>query len=280
MSQVGVVEPPVDRALRQTEVINSIGVALGSLEFLARPKQFEPTGLLSWHVGRTRFKWSAKKQADVLDKLFNPPGFYGLVALRLAASAMLLNPRATRSTRAAAVTFLAGTNWALHVRNGYGTDGTDHMNMLTHAALAASKLFPNDHIARQACAWFIAGQSCLSYAAAGAAKVVSPFWRDGTAMSGVFRTQTYGTRWVGELMKKYPVLAKAGGWSVILGELAFPLVLVAPKPVARALLATGTAFHLGNAAFMGLNRFVWAFGATYPSVIQVSRHLRPGPAGE
>jgi hypothetical protein len=176
--------------------------------------------------------------------------------LRLLASAALLNPRASRATRTSAVTFLAGTNWALHVRNGFGTDGTDHMNMLTHAALAASKLFPHDQLAREACAWFIAGQSVLSYASAGAAKLLSPLWRDGSAMAGIFRTQTYGTKWV--------------------GELAFPLVLVAPKPVARALLGLGAAFHVGNAAFMGLNRFIWAFSATYPSVIHVSKHLNEG----
>jgi len=267
---------PVDRALRRTELINAIGVAIGSLEFLARPKQLAETGLLSWPVGRTRFRWSTKNHVDVLNRLFNPPGVYGLIALRLLASAALLNPRASRATRTSAVTFLAGTNWALHVRNGFGTDGTDHMNMLTHAALAASKLFPHDKLAREACAWFIAGQSVLSYASAGAAKLLSPFWRDGSAMAGIFRTHTYGTKWVGELMKKYPVLATAGGWGVILGELAFPLVLVAPKPVARALLGLGTSFHVGNAAFMGLNRFVWAFSATYPSVIHVSKHLNEG----
>ena len=59
--------------------------------------------------------------------------------------------------------------------------------------------------------------------------------------------------------------------------MAFPLVLVAPKKVALGLLGTGVTFHVGNAVFMGLNRFMWAFSGTYPAVAHCSRSLRQRP---
>ncbi|QWF82481.1 hypothetical protein [Amycolatopsis sp. CA-230715] len=266
--------PQVDKVIRQTEVISATGIALASLEYLMRPKHFEESGLLSWQVGRTKYRWTSRKSADVLNPLFRPPGVQGVIGLRLTAASLLIAPGAKQSVRTAAVAYLAVSNWLLHIRNSYGTDGTDHMNMLVYAALTLTKLFPGDTKAKEICTKFIAGQSVLSYLAAGAAKAVSPYWRDGSAMSGVFRTHTYGERHVGELLKKFPSLAKAGGWGTIIGESIFPLVLFGGKKTAVSLLATGAAFHAGNAAFMGLNRFLWAFCSTYPAVMHHSRSLR------
>jgi len=264
----------VDKVLRQTEVITAAGIVLGSLEYLMRPQHFEESGLLSWQVGRTKYRWTSKKSADVLNPLFKPPGVQCLIGLRLAAASALVAPRATPAVRAVAVSYLAITNWMLHIRNSYGTDGTDHMNMLVYAALTVSKFFPDDPTAKELCTMFIAAQSVVSYVAAGAAKAVSPYWRDGSAMRGVFRTHTYGQRHVGQLFKKFPLLAKAGGWGTIIGEMSFPLVLFGGRKAAVATLATGAAFHAGNAAFMGLNRFLWAFCGTYPAVMHHSRSFR------
>ncbi len=182
-------------------------------------------------------------------------------------------PGVDRRIKAASTAFLAVSNAAQALRSHHGMDGSDHANFLVCTALAASGLFPRDPAARQACTAFIAGQSVLSYVAAGAAKAVASYWRDGTAMQGIFRTRTYGTRWINDLFARYPLVPKAAGWSVWVGEMLFPAVLVAPKPVAAGLIATGASFHAGSAAFMGLNRFVWAFGAMYPCVRHHSKHL-------
>lgn len=57
-------------------------------------------------------------------------------------------------------------------------------------------------------------------------------------------------------------------------EIAFPLVLVVPKPLIIALLFTGVAFHLSCAIIMGLDRFVWAFCGCYPAVWATAMLLR------
>ncbi|MER5465486.1 hypothetical protein ABT010_33315 [Streptomyces sp. NPDC002668] len=114
----------------------------------------------------------------------------------------------------------------------------------------------------------------MAYAASGAIKLMSPVWRDGSAITGIFRTRTYGGEGLYRLLNLHPAIPRIVAWSVVLGELTFPLVLVAPKPVARGILGMGVLFHLSIGRFMGLNRFFWAFTATCPAVAYVSRSLR------
>jgi hypothetical protein len=265
---------PVDTALRQTELVISTGIILSSLESMCRPQDVEEDGLISWRVNKTRsVRLTRGRTAKVLDHLFTPPGIHLMTALRLTAATLVALPGTDRETKAAATTFLAGTNVLQQLRSHYGADGSDHVNLVVCVALAASKFFPHDAAARKACTAFIAGQSALSYFASGVAKAISPYWRNGSATQGIFRTRTYGTKWLGELLGKYPVVAKGLGWGVWAAEIAFPLVFIAPKPVAGGLIAAGVSFHAGNAAFMGLNRFLWAFGGTYPCVRYHSKHL-------
>lgn len=264
----------VDKALHETEILISTGIVLSSLEALCRPQDVEDGGLLSWRVHRTRSRRMMRaRSAKALEKMFTPPGIHIMNTLRLTGSTLVALPGTDRKTKATALTFLAVTNVLQQLRTTYGADGSDHVNLVVCAALAASKFFPHDEKARKACIAFIAGQSVVSYFAAGLAKAISPYWRDGSAMQGIFRTRNYGHKKVGELLKKYPMLAKPGGWAVWVGEMLFPLVLVAPKPIAAGLIGTGAGFHAGIAAFMGLNRFFWAFSATYPSVIHHAKNL-------
>ncbi|TGY77170.1 hypothetical protein [Cellulomonas shaoxiangyii] len=252
-----------------------MGIALTALEYLARPGQLGDKGLLSWDVERTRMKAASRRRADALNVLAKPPGIHVIFALRLLAALVLLNPASPARARTIAVGYLSATTYALHYRIRYGTDGTDHMTLLTYASLFVARVLPADERVRQAVAWFLAGQTTLSYLAAGLAKAAGPSWRTGLAMPGIFRTKVYGDRRVYELLKDRRALSTVAGWAVIAGEVVLPLVLVAPKASGWGLLGLGASFHLGNAAFMGLNRFVWAFVGTYPAVVACARHLSP-----
>jgi hypothetical protein len=53
---------------------------------------------------------------------------------------------------------------------------------------------------------------------------------------------------------------------VIVGECGFPLVLVASRPLRRAMLAGGLLFHAAVALLMNLNTFFWSFAAAYPAL--------------
>ena len=54
---------------------------------------------------------------------------------------------------------------------------------------------------------------------------------------------------------------------IILFEIAFPLVLILPWEGKLLLLSIGLLFHITNAVVLGLNRFIWAWSATYPALL-------------
>ena len=60
--------------------------------------------------------------------------------------------------------------------------------------------------------------------------------------------------------------------AVILFEVVFPLALISLLTTALA-LALAAGFHLSNALFLGLNRFVWAWISAYPALIWAQGHF-------
>lgn len=271
---MGTITPDqLDRTFDRMERITAVGTVLSALEALSRPDMLRKDGLFCWDVQRTRSARFDKEPLKTLLSVFDYPAVTGIHAARLASAVRLLFGDADRKSRTGHTAALAGSTYALGVRTHYGADGSDHMAILSYAATTLEKVFPDDPRVRKACLWFVAAEVCLSYTTAGLAKAASPLWRNGHAMPGIFRTRTYGHRWLGKVCKEHPNFARAMCWSVILAETLWPLVLFAPAEVAWPLLLLGLAFHLGNAHFMGLNRFLWAFAGSYPAVIAVSRHL-------
>jgi hypothetical protein len=159
-----------------------------------------------------------------------------------------------------------------------GGDGSDQMGMVLTLGLltiSGGQLLADQDIAR-AGILLIGGQAVLAYFIAGASKIVSRPWRNGTAISGVMKTQTYGHAGAVNFIQSNPGAAKLICWTVIITECLFPVVLLLPLPMLLAALTGFAIFHLVNAYFMGLNAFVLPFIATYPSVILLNDVVRQG----
>ncbi|TYC66561.1 hypothetical protein EH183_41960 [Streptomyces sp. CB01881] len=265
----------VERVFVRIEKIGAMGALIGALEQLAGSSALSDDGIFSWRVNRTRFRGIERFPLTYVSRLLEYPRVVVIPQVRLTAAARLLLGRPHSRERAALLLALTGTAAGMQVRQYYGYDGSDNISLITFLVATMAKAFPGDDLAREACIRFIAFQACVAYAAAGAIKLVSPVWRDGSAITGILRTRVYGDKGLYRLLRLHPAVARAVAWGVILGELTFPLVLVAPRPVARGILGAGVFFHLVNGRFMGLNRFLWAFTATYPAIAHVSRSLRP-----
>lgn len=264
----------IDAVFRKVERFTSVGATTSALEQLTNSRLLADDDLLGWPVLKLHTpSWWRKLGDRGLDTVMGYPNVLHMVSARTLAGLGLVLPGATRPQRGVMAATMCGTAYGLQTRMRYGLDGSDHLAFVNFATSAMEKLFPNDHRAREALVLFLAAQSCFSYATSGAAKLISPVWRDGSAIPGIFRTTTYGDPFFHSVVQDRPWLSKAIAWGTIAGELAFPLALVAPKPVARGILASGAVFHLANARFMGLNRFVWSFCATYPAIAHVSRSL-------
>lgn len=255
----------VASAMQLSVLIASAGFAVSTLEDLTAYAQFRDDGLLSWRVAQLRGRWSAGGPlAAAGDRLFGADGYRRLLLTGFAAAALLLVTLASPALLLPLAAVILTILLLGGVRNVYGADGADQMNLVLFATVVLYLVVPDGSFARTACLWFLAWQVGFGYFVAGAAKLASPVWRSGEAVIGVLSTHCYGHDRMYQWLRRHPRVAQAGCWAVMLFEVAFPLVFVLPPPFAAGLLVAGVAFHAGCAVFMGLNNFLFAFVATYP----------------
>jgi hypothetical protein len=251
--------------------LEAIGVLIASLEYLFEPKHLRDEGLMSWSVGATRSGWlSDAPFGPLLDAVLRYPRVLGLISIRALLLAVLLccPPSALMYpwVLGSLTIPVAAVACLMMVRNNFGQDGADNMATIVFVAFALACVAPT-RLVRSACLWFVALQSCLSYATAGMAKASAAHWRDGVFLVKVMGTETYGHPATADFLIPRPKLTRWVARSMIAWESSFPLVLFLPVRWAVAALAVGVLFHLANALFMGLNTFFWSFVGTYPAIL-------------
>ena len=194
-----------------------------------------------------------------------------VLCARLIAAVALIVPSAL-VVQVVALLVIAITSWILTTRTGFGGDGSDQMGMIvTFGALALSAGLVLDDVAVSFSGMLlVGGQLAISYFVAGFSKLLSPTWRRGAALVGVMGTHSYGHALAAKISSSSATFSLVFCWLVILGEILFPLALLAPHELLVIVLAAFLLFHMSNAYFMGLNAFVWSFAATYPSALALS----------
>lgn len=250
-----------------TERIVAVGTLIASLELLARASALRETGMLSWSVARLRSKTlSVGWIADRLEPVFNPPGVYRLIWIRAAAALLLMTLPSGSIWSIGALIIAAVTSFMVMLRTSYGNDGADQMTLIVLISSVIARLIGTPRVIEYAL-WFIALQCCLSYLTSGIGKLAGRSWRDGTGIIGILNTKTYGVPSAARVLERHRWLAVLLSWTIILTELSFGLVLFVPDQWVILMLAGGLAFHFANAIVMGLNAFVWSFGAAYPALV-------------
>ncbi|HTD58196.1 MAG TPA: hypothetical protein VK672_04820 [Solirubrobacteraceae bacterium] len=250
----------------------AIGVGVDSLELVADRAQLREGGLYGYTVlatGRPMTLWGPF--APVFGAVFRYPAVLGLALAQLCCAMLLLLAGVAHTPAlivpagvAAALILLA--RMLLYMRNQLGLDGSDQMMLVVCTGVAIALLVP-DHGAQVLAIDYMAAQLLLSYAVAGVAKAISPSWRSGRAITGILSTIGYGSPPVGAFLKRHSPLALAACWSVIVFECSAPLLILLGTPGALAIIAVGLGFHVSIALLMGLNNFLWSFGATYPALL-------------
>jgi hypothetical protein len=257
-------------ALGLVERIAAVGLLLASAELLARPRALARDGLLSWEVARLRSAHLAVgRPAALLEAVLATPGVYALIATRAVAAALVLAAPTSSDLSVVGLVGCAVTSLLLMLRTSYGNDGADQMLLLVIVSSTMVSLTGSSDAIEYAL-WFIALQCILSYLTSGVAKLSGRSWRDGTGLTGVLTTNTYGKRRLAALLERRPGVAIALSWTIILTETLFVAVLFVPDRWVVLILIGGLAFHLVTAGVMGLNAFVPAFGAAYPAIVFIS----------
>ena len=166
-----------------------VAVGLGAVELLASRSVLRGNGFYSWDIWPGH-PWVLRgRLGKPADTLFNPSGMTIVFAAQADRSSTSDRPGRPRGAGIGVALF---GNLLLHVRNTYGLDGSDQMQTIVLSALLLYHVAPYG-AGRVIALGFIAAQSMLSYFSAGYAKLTSPMWRDGTAISGVLDTLSYGS---------------------------------------------------------------------------------------
>jgi hypothetical protein len=256
----------------------AIGVGIDSLELVADRAQLREGGLYGYTVlatGRPFTLWGPF--APMFGAVFRYPAVLGLAVVQLCCATLLLLAGTVRTPglivpAGLALALILSARMLLYLRNQLGLDGSDQMTLVACTGLAVALLVP-DHGAQVLAIDYLAAQLLLSYAVAGIAKAISPTWRSGKAIPGILSTIGYGSPAVGAFLKRNPVLGRAACWSVILFECSAPLLILLGTPGALAIIAVGLGFHISIALLMGLNNFLWSFGATYPALLLLAHSV-------
>jgi len=253
--------------------IAAVGLVIDTFETLSILKAFNRDGLFSWQVVSLRIGAIslARTISRPLDVLAAPGTVRAICFARLVALGLILlsSPTTWLSYLCALVICfsLFFSTW----RRLLGDDGSDQMNVLIFATASICTWPGTTGSVLEMGLWFIALQCCLSYFAAGIAKLLGSQWRSGAALPAIWDNYSYGIEAVVTVLKRSKLLGLVLCWSVILFEILFSLCLFSGFRVCLAFLFTGAVFHLSCAVIMGLNSFLWAFLATYPAVFFVWR---------
>ena len=243
-------------ALRATEVLVAVAIAIGTLELLALRRAFSDEGTWRWV--------SLAPELGRMGVVLRYRPFLLLLGVRLVAALALL---AGITTGGLVALVLWVTSLLVNVRfRGTFNGGSDAMTMVVLTGLAVAHLGAGHPVVVTGAMLYIAAQAILSYFIAGVVKVVNPDWRNGEALRAfVARRDVAAPLVVQRLLEGRPARV-AASWLVMGFELAFPLALASP-PLAFALVGIAAAFHLGNVVTFGLNRFLMAWAASWPAVV-------------
>jgi hypothetical protein len=260
-------------SVRWTSFLLGISLLLGCLEDLAGLREYKSDGLFSWDVLSTQFpEANSRALQPVLAVLFGYGGVRVLLCCQLAAVLVMLVPKLSLVYYLYSVAAALLIKLALVYRNAYGGDGSDQMEIMVLLGLLSTlSLMPSK--AAPLGIWFIALQSELAYFASGVAKVFSRDWISGEAAFKIFNTYTYGTRPLAAILRNVPNVSAPLCWGLVAYECLFPASLFAPVHITLIILCLGVLLHMFNAFVMGLNKFFWAFIATYPAILYCNRQI-------
>ncbi len=238
----------------------AFSVILQSLELLCISREFKEDGLYPWSILRLEYPRGIR---EFFSPFFSHPSFIFLIVVQLILSLWLFFQPAFFVCSSLFFTALF-----INIRfRGTFNGGSDKITMISLLALSIATWNPLSNFLMVIGLGFLAFHSVTSYVFAGFAKLKEPSWRKGTVLSDLLR------------LPHYPVPNKIRQWVIlrpgllrvltlfILGfECLFPLIFY-HQTLAFIFLSMAFTFHILNVWLFGLNRFLFAWIATYPAIL-------------
>ena len=202
-----------------TKIVVGLWAVFSGIEWLQNLTLFSRQGLLSWEVVGLR---KHLLPARIWNVIAAPWGVQCILAARILAGIGLISPIAIQIELGCAIFVLLSSIY-LAQRTLFGGDGSDQMGLVLAIGLLLMLIGKTTGSVDVTTVGAVAigGQSTIAYFSAGAAKLISPVWRDGSAIRGVMDTQTYGHKSAIRYLDKVSWLGLAVCWTVIITESYF-----------------------------------------------------------
>ncbi len=236
---------------------------LQTLEFL-RLLQMDRVG--SWTIQREEVPPRPAWVRRCLDHTVQGRGYVGLLCLR---GGLALSLLAGWVTPVSAGLLFASSVLLLFRWRGAFNGGSDFMTLVGVSGLLIAQLVGvgthNLELGWRAGLWYVTVYVVSSYFVSGWVKLLRPEWRNGGAMTIFLDGGVYGPL-PAQSVYRQPTLAALVSWTFTVWEGCFVLALFDVR-IAWFMCGVAPVFHFLVYWHFGLNRFFWAWLATYPAVL-------------
>lgn len=253
--------------IRSLECLLAASLLLQTIEFLRLNSFADAHSVWTWKLQRNDVAHAAPWIQTLFDWLFQDRVHQIHLLIRLGASASLFFGVSTISA-----VFLFVSSIIILIRwRGAFNGGSDFMTMVVLTGLVISQLakpLVGPVVAWTAGLWYITIHSISSYFISGAIKLLSNDWRSGRVLTHFLDGGLYGPLSANSFFRRKEI-AVIASWSFIVWECLFPLALTGPE-WAALWCSVAAIFHFLVFRFFGLNRFFWAWAASFPAIIYCS----------
>jgi hypothetical protein len=255
------------KTLASVSMLASVGVIISTLECLSLNQHYRDSGLFSWRVHRLRDPRLYKRGVlSILDNFFKFPNILGLFIVRGSTALLIFFLHDHRLVMIFLTGVLGLTSTTLAIRGPDGKNGADQMSKMIFLSLPLA-FVSTDLLVWRSELFFLCGQLCLAYMTSGVIRIKERQWRDGSYLSLILRQRSYGNKWCWALGTRYPVTLRLTSLAILSFECLFPIALFLPREACWLFIGIGIIFHLSNAIVLGLNTFLWAYLALFPSFL-------------
>lgn len=248
--------------------LTSLSLCVQTVELLLLKPLYSNSGIWSWSKVAPEFEFLPALPRKLLDFILRYPQFDVMLWVRLlSAAGVSFYPHPLILTFLFLSTLLISVRW-----RGTFNGGSDFMTLSVLFALSVAQCFADIPVITRGCLWYIGIQACTSYFLAGVVKVKHTSWRQGYAIPAFIDSSIYGPLPALSRFYHSRTVGLGMSWFILAFECLFPLALWSPSSCAF-FMATALVFHVGNFYVFGLNRFVFAWAATYPALYYCSQHM-------
>jgi hypothetical protein len=249
-------------AARAFEVLLGWSLALQSLEYL---RIIRMDRISHWPAQRQEMPVRPGGLLALLDRLMQPGAYRALLVLRLILALMLM--AGWLGLTGSMLLFLMALVLLFRWRGAFN-GGSDFMTLVGLSGLLLAHLgqaLGHSEAGWTAALWYVTLQTVTSYFVSGWVKLLRPEWRSGAALPVFLDSGVYGPLPADSMFRR-PWVARAVSWGFTVWEGCFVLALLDQR-LAFLFCASAVLFHFLVYWYFGLNRFFWAWLASFPAVI-------------